>query len=114
MAEEKIRIIQDYEKLSQELQEQVKLVYPEGFSQHLIKFTNKNGDEVSALRFETFEKIYMIRMTRILARQLMDDDDDFDDDNNLKIAIKDLYEEKHSEVEYLTENDNYNDDDDDL
>ena len=61
--DDKIRVAQDYDKLSRELKEQVKLVYPEGYRQYLVEFTNKEGVKVKALRFETDEKIYLIRMT---------------------------------------------------
>ena len=61
----KPRVTQAYEKLNESIQEQVKLAYPEGFSQHLIPFVNKEGKKVKALRFETDEKIYLIRMCDI-------------------------------------------------
>ena len=51
MEKNKLRVIQDYNKLTKDLQEQVKLVYPEGFSEYLTYFTNAQGQEVSALRF---------------------------------------------------------------
>ncbi len=112
----KLRVTQEYSKLSDELKEQIKLVYPEGYSQYLIKYTNKDGKQVSALRFETDEKIYLIRMSVLEAEQLVEEDDDFDDDGFLKDDVKDDYEDKYSEVDYLDENDNYDggsDDDDD-
>ena len=80
----KLRVIQDYNKLSKELQEQVKLVYPEGFSEYLIYFKNSKGKDITALRFETDEKIYLLRMSVQMAFQIMEDDSDYDDDNNLK------------------------------
>ena len=95
----KLRVIQDYNKLSKDLQEQVKLVYPEGFSENLIYFKNSKGQEISALRFETDEKIYLLRMTVQMAFQIMEDDSDYDDDHNLKDNIKEVYEERHAEVE---------------
>ena len=110
MTDNKLRVIQDYEKLSTELKEQVKLVYPEGFSDYLIEFTDAKNKRITALRFETDEKIYLLRMSEKMAFQIMDDDDDFDDDHNLKDSIKGLYEEKHADVEYLTENENYEED----
>jgi len=110
----KIRAIKDYDKLDPEIQEQIKLVYPEGYSQHLIRFKNKNGDMVSALPFETEEKIYLIRMSIDFAEQLILDDDDYDEDGSLIDDVKEKYEDKHSEVEYLSENDNYSPSDDDL
>lgn len=113
MKTNKLRVIQDYEKLGTELKEQIKLVYPEGYSEHLIEFKNSKGEYVSALPFETDEKIYMIRMSIRVAEQIILDDDDYDDDGNLKDDIKDKYEVEHAAVEYLTENENYEDPDDD-
>jgi len=107
MSKQKLRVIQDYHKLSKDIQEQVKLVYPDGFSDYLISFTNSKGEIVSALPFETFDKIYMIRMSINFANTLISEDDDYDDDGVLKDDIRDSYEEKHSDVEYLSENENY-------
>jgi len=103
----KHRVIQDYEKLSEELQEQIKLVYPDGFSQHLIKFKNSKDEWVSALRFETFEKVYLVRMSVQKAIQLIEDDTDYDDDGSLKDHIKEKYADEYAEIEYLSENENY-------
>ena len=63
MKANKLRVIQDFEKVGTDIQEQIKLVYPEGFSQHLIAYQNKENKTVYALPFETDEKYYMIRMT---------------------------------------------------
>ena len=110
MKANKLRVIQDFEKVSNEIQEQVKLVYPNGFSQHLIEYTNKEGKIVYALPIETDEKIYMIRMSVKEAIQIIKDDTDYDDDGILKDEIKEKYEDEHSDVEYLTDNENYDED----
>jgi len=107
METNKARVVVDYEKLSDELVEQIKLVYPYGFSQHLVSFVNRQGEKKSALRFETFEKIYLIRMTSQMAEQIIEDDADYDDEGNLKEGKREQYEEEHSDVDYLSENDNY-------
>jgi hypothetical protein len=107
MTDGKIRVTLGYEKLSEELQEQIKLVYPDGFSEHLILYVNKEGKKVSALRFETDEKVYLIRMSESEAMRIIEEDDDYDDDGYLKEDVKEDYEEKHSDVEYLAENENY-------
>ncbi len=99
----KPRVIKDFEKLEEHLQEQIKLVYPYGFHESLIHFYNKEGKKVSALPFETDEKYYMIRMTVAEAKAIIEDDTDFDDDGNLKEEIKDDYENKYSDVEYVTD-----------
>lgn len=109
MAKSKLRVIQDYAKLSLEIKEQMKLVYPDGFSDYLIEFKNSKGELVSALPFETSDKIYMVRMSKIIADKIIDADVDYDDDGNLKDHMKSKYEDKHSNVEYLSDNENYND-----
>ena len=111
MSTEKLRVITDFEKLSVELQEQIKLVYPTGFSKHLIRFQNKNNETVSALPFETFEKIYLIRMSTDKARQIIEKDSDFDEEGILKEDIKEKYEDEYSDVDYLSENENYEEED---
>lgn len=107
MKTNKIRVIQDYEKLNEDIKEQIKLVYPEGFSQHLIEFTNSKGEKVSALPFETFEKVYMIRMSIRKADQIIRDDIDYDDEGFLKENSKEKYEDKYDDIDYLSENENY-------
>jgi len=94
---EKKRIIKDYDKLPEEIHEQIKLHYPSGFSQNLIKFTNKEGLRVSALPFETPEIYYLIRMTVHEARAIIEDDDDYDDEGLLKDDSREEYEDKHNE-----------------
>jgi hypothetical protein len=110
MKTNKLRVIQDFEKVSKDIQEQIKLVYPNGFSQHLIEYTNNEGKIVYALPFETDEKIYMIRMSVKKAIQIIKDDTDYDDDGILKDEIKEKYEDEHSDVEYLADNENYDED----
>lgn len=110
MKNNKLRVIQDYEKLSKEIKEQIKLVYPEGFSQHLIEFVNSKGEKVTALRFETFEKTYLIRMSIRKAEQIIERDSDYNDDGNLKENIREKYEDDYSDIDYLSENDNYEED----
>lgn len=107
MENNKLRVVQDYDKLSVELKEQVKLVYPEGYSQYLIQFVNSKGKKKSALRFETDEKIYMLRMSEKMAYQIMEDDDDYDEEHNLINEVRDVLQTKHADVEYLVENEYY-------
>ncbi|MCK9322142.1 MAG: hypothetical protein PHP52_01130 [Bacteroidales bacterium] len=107
----KLRVIQDFEKLSKEIQEQIKLTYPEGFSQHLIQFTNKEGRLVSALPFETDEKIYLVRMTNQEAIEIILEDDDYNDAGMLKVASKEEFADKYAELDYMS--DAVNDDEED-
>lgn len=112
MNKEKARVIKDYEKLDEQIREQIKLIYPNGFSQYLISFTNKEGKLVSALPFETDDKYYLVRMTLKEAKQIIDRDEDYDDDGNLKDESREEYEDKYSDLDYIA--DNIEDDDFDI
>jgi hypothetical protein len=100
----KPKVIQDFEKLSKEIQEQIKLYYPEGFSENLIKFTNKNGEFVRALPFETEEKVYLVRMSVKKAEQIINDDMDYDDDGILKENVREKFEDKYSDIDFASLN----------
>lgn len=93
----KPRVIKNYEKLDDELLEQIKLNYPKGFERHLIRFTDVNGKLASALPFETEEKYYLIRMTKSEAQDIIEDDDDYDDDGTLTDEAREEYEDKYDD-----------------
>lgn len=101
MLDNKKRVVTVFEKLDNSIQEQIKFVYPDGFSHHLIKFNNKEGERVSALRFETDEIIYLIKMSVAKAEQIISDDEDFNDDGFLKKNVKETYGNKYSELDYI-------------
>lgn len=98
----KPKIIKDYNKLDKEIQEQIKLVYSDGFADNLIHFFDKNGIKVTVLPFETEEKYYMLRMTENEAIQIVDEDDDYDDDGFLKDEVKQDYEGKYAELDHVS------------
>ena len=104
MIQNKPRIIKDFEKLDVSLQEQIKLLYPKGFSENLITFNNREGKLVSALPFETDDHYYLIKMTAYEAQQIVDDDTDYDDDGILKDDVREDYEDKYSDLDYLKDN----------
>jgi hypothetical protein len=117
MSINKPRVIQDFEKLGKDIQEQIKLTYTSGFSQHLIQFTNKEGKLVSALPFETDEKYYLVRMTTQEANDIIYADDDYDDEGILKESVKEEFADKYAELDYMSEalgtdeeDDDYDDD----
>ena len=99
----KPRVLKAFEALDQEIQEQIKLAYPEGFEDHLIKFVNKEGLYQSGLPFETEDKYYLVKMTREEASSIVADDDDYDEDGNLRDEVKEEYEDRHSEEDELEE-----------
>lgn len=94
---DKPRVLKDYESLDDSVVELIKLHYHEGFEQHLLKILSNNKKYVSVLPFETDDKHYLIRMTSLEARELIEEDDDYDEFGNLKDYIRDEYEEKHSD-----------------
>ena len=100
MNQNKPRVIKDYDKLDPAIQEQIKLVYPTGFSDHLIYYFDKDGKNVSALPFETEDRYYLIRMTLSEAERIIEDDDDYDDDGFLKDHVREEYEDKYADLEY--------------
>lgn len=103
----KPKVIIDYYKLGKELQEQVKLQYPYGFADNLIQFTNAKSQNVSALRFETEDKVYLLRMSAQMAFQIMEDDRDYDENHELKKSVKKEYEEKHGETDFIDDNEDF-------
>jgi len=113
MAVNKPRVIKDYNKLDKELQQQIKLVYADGFAENLIHFFDKSGIKITVLPFETEDKYYMLRMTENEAVQIVDDDDDFDDDGFLKNEVKQNYEDKYAELDHIADQMNEDDSDDD-
>ncbi|MBN1132494.1 MAG: hypothetical protein JXR52_02340 [Bacteroidales bacterium] len=114
MKSDKIRVIKDFEKLEQDIQEQIKLTYPAGFSQHLITFTDKEGKYVSALPFETEEKYYLVRMNVQTAKAIIEDDDDYDEDGFLKDEAREEYEDKYSDKDFQFDEEEPEDDNDDF
>ncbi|WP_346861589.1 hypothetical protein [uncultured Draconibacterium sp.] len=111
MTNSKPKVIKDYNKLDKELQEQIKLIYTDGFADNLIHFFDKNGIKITVLPFETEDKYYMLRMTENEAVTLIDNDDDYDDDGFLKNDVKQDYEDKYAELDHIA--DQISDDDED-
>ncbi len=94
----KPKVVKDYDKLDEAILEQIKLNYPYGFEKNLITFKNAAGKFITALPFESEEKYYLVRMTRVEAQEIIDDDDDYDDAGNLRDEVKEEYEEKHDDI----------------
>lgn len=105
MSVNKLRVMKDYEKLDTTIREQIKLAYPDGFMQHLISFTNRDGKLVSALQFETEDKIYLVKMNQEEASNIIASDDHYDEDGYLKDDVKEEFESKYEEVELEVEED---------
>lgn len=93
----KPRVIKHYDKLDEEILEQIKLAYPGGFLKNLIRFTDVNGSLTSALPFETEEKYYLIRMTKSQATDIIADDDDYGEDGKLIDKVRVKLEDKYDD-----------------
>lgn len=107
----KPRVVKDYEKLDSTIIEQIKLVYPRGFTKYLVPFVNKDGEKKKGLPFETEDFYYLIRMTEVKAEAIIEDDDDYDENGVLKKKVKEKYEEKYEDEDFLNElNDNEDND----
>lgn len=121
MSKSKPRVLKDYEKLSEEIKEQIKLTYPAGYSKNLIFYTDREGKLISALPFETEDYYYLVKMTKTEAMRIVEDDEDFDDDGILKNTVKEAYVEKYSDFDTFDDSDDldyddhidFNDEDDD-
>ena len=101
MTVNKPKVIKDYEKITDELLEQIKLVYPKGFRRHLIEFTGLDGKKRKGLPFETEEKYYLIRMTIEEAIYVIAEDDDYDDKGNLKLKVQAKLADKYDDEDHL-------------
>ena len=93
----KPRIVKDYDSIDPSVLEQIKLLYPNGFVQHLVEFTNKDGEEKLGLPFETEDVYYLVRMSKTKAISIIDEDDDYNEEGNLYDDVKEEYEEKHDD-----------------
>ncbi|MGQ1784526.1 MULTISPECIES: hypothetical protein [unclassified Saccharicrinis] len=105
-AQNKKRTIVDYHKLPVDLKEQLKLVNSDGLHDDIITYKDSKGHQISALRLETDDVVYMVRMSKELAFQIMDEDDDFNDDYSLKSGKMKKYIDKHGDIDYISEDKN--------
>ena len=115
----KIKVIKNFEKLTGEELEQIKLVYPKGFRKHLVEFTGIDGKKRKGLPIETEDKYYLIRMTVEEAIYVIAEDDDYDDNGRLKPNVKAKLTVKYDEDDFLDEynsndDNHYGDEDDEL
>ena len=110
----KPRVLKDYDQLSDKVEEQIKLVYPKGFSEHLVTYVTKEGENKKALPFETEDYYYLIRMSAVLAEKIVEDDDDFNEFGELKSSVAEDYKEKYEDESYLSYNANEDNDFEDV
>ena len=71
----KPKVIKDFLKLDEDLQEQILAQYPDGYEENLILFTDRDGKYAQALPYETEDKFYLLRMPQQKARKNVSDTD---------------------------------------
>ena len=79
----KNNLIVSYKNLSEDLKEKFKDAYPDGYNDHLQRFTKPNGEVIFVAPFETADTNYMVKfevkidtLGEDLDKALFDDDDD--------------------------------------
>jgi hypothetical protein len=81
----KKRLVVSFNNLPAELQEQVKALYPYGYSDAMMRIDKPNGDFFFAVPFETEEVSYLVKIDVKIDEVSADDDDKdyFDDEGDL-------------------------------
>ena len=67
----KPRVIKAYDALDNEIKKQLRVQYPYGFDKSLISFKDAKGKLVSALPYETDDRVYLIKMTSAMAQAII-------------------------------------------
>ena len=83
----KKRLVVSFNNLAPELQEQLKALYPLGFSDVMMRIDKPSGDFFYAVPFETEEVSYLVKID-VKIDEVRDDDDDqeFFGDDEIKGA----------------------------
>lgn len=89
----KKKLIKKFEQLPEDIMEQVKEEYPDGFEDNLITFENSKGEIELALPFETADIYYLIKMPKNNTAEEEEEEDyenasldEFDNFENLEIT----------------------------
>lgn len=86
----KPKVIKDFLKLDEDLQEQILEQYPEGYDDHLILFTDRDGKYAQALPYETEDRYYLLRMPPLKTKKAMADDSASDENEDAADGYTDL------------------------
>jgi DNA-directed RNA polymerase subunit delta len=113
---DKKRIIVDYKTLPDHVLEKLAERYPEGeYDKDVIRFTNAKGEIVSAVRVETEDHIYLVKVG-VRLREMVEDydsDDDVSDSDDLNIDSTDIESDDDEEEDSYDQPDFDEEDDDD-
>jgi hypothetical protein len=75
MSTNKPKVIKDFEKLTEEMQNAVNEFYPDGFYDHLVKFADRDGKYVHALPFETEDRYYLLKLPKLINPKVVKEPD---------------------------------------
>lgn len=109
---DKKKVVIDYSKLTPELLELFEETYPTGVAGKTIRFPNSKGEIVSAVRLETDESIYLVKIMARPKEVLSDDELDEMVRPSLKIKEEELETEDEEEEEPAEDKPELDDDDD--
>lgn len=74
---EKKKVVTDYSKLNEELLKLYDETYPTGIAGNTIRFPNAKGEIVTAVRLETSDTIYLVKVSakpkEVLTEEQMDE-----------------------------------------
>ena len=82
----KKRLVTSFNNLTAEQQEEVKALYPKGFSEVMTRIDKPNGDFFYVVPYETDEVSYLVKIDVKIDDSTDDVDDDFYGDDELKGA----------------------------
>lgn len=100
----KKHVVASFRNLPQELQEAVKLKYPLGFGEAMMRIDKPNGDFFYAVPFDTEEIAYLVKIDVKIDENVQDDDDKDYYDDEIKGA-DDIQSDDDSSSEMRDEDD---------
>jgi hypothetical protein len=101
---EKKKIIKSYENLSPELQGLLKLAYPYGYADKLIRLTNSKNENFFVVPLDAEDVTYMVKVQPPKPKKKVDYDDEFESDD-----MEDSYNDDDDSMEEDSVEDNAND-----
>lgn len=87
----KRRLVVSYENLAEELQSELKIKYPDGFTDHMIRIDKSFNDFFYAVTLETDEISYLVKINVKIDGKI-DDDKDYDDGDEIHDGSDDVLE----------------------
>lgn len=86
----KPKVIKDFTKLDEDLQEQILDQYPNGYEESLILFTDKDGKYKHALPYETEDRYYLLRMPLLKPKKAVSDNSEEETEEEENTGYTDL------------------------